>query len=151
MRNNQTLILIILIIALTGCSTIKVPDVPICRPLRMKTEVKNIKGLGEVKLTRGNPLCLKETGAGACLYCTTIGTGQETYVSDDPKHLIRIGNKLKSYSILMNEGSILPVESWTELRDTFINSCKQFGCTEKDISNWRIKAVRFTSIGEALK
>lgn len=136
---------------LMGCASIKVPDVPICRPLRTKTEKKVMKDIGEVTLTRGNPLCMKETGSPQCLYCTSIGTGKETYVSDSPDHMIEISGKKKTYSLIMKEGSVLPVESWVELRTVFINSCKQYGCTQDDIGRWQAKMVRFSSIGEALK
>ena len=143
--------LFMIVFILSGCSTIQVPDVPICRPLRVKTETKVMKDIGKVTLTRGNPVCLKETGAEQCLYCVTIATGKETYVSDDPKHMIRISNRNKTYSLIMREGSVIPVESWTELRNVFTATCHQYGCSEQDIGRWQSKIVRFSSIGEALK
>lgn len=142
---------LLLILITTACSSIQVPDVPICRPLRVKTETKQMPDIGKVTLTRGNPVCLKETGSPVCLYCVTIATGKETYVSDDPKHMVNISGKNKTYSLIMKEGSVLPVESWTELRNTFTSTCHQYGCTDQDIGKWQAKIVRFSSIGEALK
>lgn len=147
----RMLFVISLVLKTSACSTIQVPDVPICRPLRVRTETKIMTDIGKVTLTRGNPLCKKMTGSDVCLVCVTMATGKETYVADDPKHLIEIGGKKKSYTLIMREGSILPVESLTELRQVFTNTCKQFGCTDQDIGKWQAKIVRFSSIGEAIR
>jgi hypothetical protein len=117
----------------------------------VKTETKTLPDLGKVTLTRGNPVCKEKTGSQTCLYCVTMATGKETYVANDAEHMIKISGKNKTETLILREGAILPAESLAELRAVFTSTCKQYGCTDKDIGKWQSKIVRFSSIGEALK
>lgn len=118
-----------------GCSGLSVPDVPIGRSLD-PIYIKRIDGFGiEVHDKRPNPVCMKEISEPECGFFSWtvsdkiqfVGEKKETWMNGLP------------WSKVKEESLFLPIESMQKIKESFIVGCKKYGCSNADISKWRIK------------
>ncbi len=120
---------------LLSCAGLEVPDVPICRPLQKIVYThKDPFGIPVTDI-RPNPLCVKSVGAPECGFCAYTLSNKQIYVGETKEHLL-YG---KTWSQMQDESLTLPTESMAAIKSSFINGCKQYGCNDNAVANWRVK------------
>lgn len=124
----------------------KVPDVPVCTGLSTRPESKVVKDIGRVVLQRPNPTCMKEIGEPYCGYCVWTTSNRTQFVGNKWNHLLKLGEKRKTWDTVVEESLVTPAESQAEMKAFAINVCKLTKSCEQEISRWRVKLDALDSV-----
>lgn len=93
----------------SACTTVVVPDIPVCEDLTPVT--KRVPDTGHI-IMRMSPACTEHIGEPACGHCTYIVSGREIFIGEKIEH--RFNGR--PWSEVRGESVILPaVESYAPL------------------------------------
>ena len=141
----RILLLSVSFVFLVSCS-VKPPDGPICRELKVIIEKKDVPNIGPIVWERPNPLCMEKISESTCGYCVWTVSNKVQFVGDKPETYLY----KKSWSQIKTEAVVVPSEFYADVKGAFINMCKKYKECSDEIARWRIKLDSIDSVKDAL-